>query len=127
VSTSSAPGRRKQGTHLAVLDVRPLPAGDRSGESLFFFLVGCSVAGFLTVVATGAVAPVLLPTFWHVLNRFWIGGAAFPAFRSIIYFGGQGVGTDALKLLAWLGVGVVLLALPIWRKIGPGRGRHASA
>jgi hypothetical protein len=77
--------------------------------------------------ADGAISPVLLPTFWHVLNRFWIGRAAFPAFRSIIYFGGQGVGTDALKLLAWLGVGVVLLALPIWRKIGPGRGRHASA
>ena len=61
-------------------------------------------------------------------NRFWIGGAAYDAFRSIIYFGGQGVGTDALKLLAWLGVGVVMLAaLPVWRKIGPGRGRHASA
>lgn len=202
-----------QGVRLAVRDVRPLPAGDRDGESLFFFLVGCSVAGFMTIAATGAfapalrpryrwplivagavaipvlayllvglglgaisgpagaivallgvgalyvlivaaiarglqvilgqailglaailtflaifvllnfpssggaISPVLLPTFWHVLNRFWIGAAAFDAFRSIIYFGGQGVGTDVLKLLAWLGIGVMLLALPAWRKI----------
>jgi hypothetical protein len=208
----------KQGAQLAVLDVRPLPAGDRSGDSLFFFLIGCSVAGFLTIAAAGvlapalrpryrwplilaaavaipvaayllvglglgaitgpagaivallgmgalyvlivamiarglqvilgqaaiiaflaifvmldfpssggAISPVLLPTFWHVLNRFWIGGAAFDAFRSIIYFGGQGVGTDVLKLLAWLAVGVVLLALPAWRRIGPWRGRQAPA
>jgi hypothetical protein len=213
----------RQGAHLAVLDVRPLPAADRTGDSLFFFLVGCSVAGFLTIIATGAfapalrpryrwplilaaavaipvlayllvglglgaisgpagaivallgmgalyvlvvamiarglqvilgqaaiiaflaifvmlnlpgaggaISPVLLPTFWHVLSRFWIGGAAFDAFRSIIYFGGQGVGADVLKLLAWFGVGVVLLALPAWRKIGPGavasprRDRHPN-
>jgi len=48
--------------------------------------------------AGGTISPVLLPT-------------------------SQGVGTDALKLLAWLGVGVVLLALPIWRKTGPGLAR----
>jgi hypothetical protein len=53
----------KQGAHLAVLDIRPLPAGDRSGESLFFFLAGCSVAGFLTIVATGALAPALRPRY----------------------------------------------------------------
>ncbi|TVZ01537.1 hypothetical protein EAS64_28995 [Trebonia kvetii] len=204
----------KQGARLTVLDVRPLPAGDRSGQSLFFFLIRCSVAGFLTIVVTGApalrqryrwqlilaaavampvlayllaglglgaingsagailallgtgalyvlsvaviarglqvilgkpailaflaifvmlgfpsaggaVSPVLLPTFWHVLNRFWIDAGAFDAFRSIIYFAGLGVGTDVLKLLAWLGVGVLLLALPIWRKTGPWRGRQA--
>ena len=77
--------------------------------------------------AGGAVSPVLLPTFWHVLNRFCIGADAFGAFRGIIYFGGQGAGTDVLKLLAWLGVGVVLLALPAWRKIRPRRGRQAAA
>jgi hypothetical protein len=51
--------------------------------------------------AGGTISPVLLPT-------------------------SQGVGTDALKLLAWLGVGVVLLALPIWRKTGPGLARIAA-
>jgi hypothetical protein len=72
--------------------------------------------------AGGTISPVLLPIFWHVLNPFWIGADAFDAFRSIIYFGGQGVGVDVLKLLAWLAVGLVLLALPAWRKIGARRG-----
>lgn len=62
----------------------------------------------------------MLPTFWHVLNRFWIGAAASNAFRSIVYFGGEGAGTDLLKLLGWLGVGVVLLALG-WFKVRRGR------
>ncbi len=53
----------KQGAHLAVLDVRPLPAGDSSGESLFFFLIGCSVAGFLTIAAIGMLAPALRPRY----------------------------------------------------------------
>jgi hypothetical protein len=199
----------RQGARLAVLDVRPLPASDRNGEALFYFLAACSVSGFLTIAATGmlapglrerdrwplivaaavvvpvlgyllgglglgaitgsagaifaflgvaalyvltvevisrglqivlgpvavllflvifvmldfpscggAISPVLLPTFWHVLNRFWIGGGGFDAFRAIIYFGGQGVGGDVLKVLAWLGVGVVLVALAIWLKAG---------
>jgi hypothetical protein len=78
----------------------------------------------------GAISPVLLPAFWHVLNGFWIGAAAFGAFRRIIYFGGQGVGTDVLKLLAWLAVAVVLLALPAWPEVGrvrrARRGRRPS-
>ena len=202
----------KQGAPLAVRDVRPLPAGDTSGLSLFFFLVACTLGGFLTVSVTGPGAQALrpryrwslflavavaapplayllagqglgaiggpagavfallgvgalymlivlavarglqlilgprpglmagaavfillnfpssgasiqgpmLPTFWHVLNRFWIGAPADDAFRSIVYFGGQGVGTDVLKLLGWLAVGVVLLALG-WFKGQRGR------
>ncbi len=202
----------KQGAQLAVRDVRPLPAGDTSGLSLFFFLVACTLGGFLAVSATGIAAPALrpryrwplflatvvavpvlayllagqglgavggsagavfvllgmgalyvlavivvarglqlilgaigtlfagmavfvlvnfpssgaslqgpmLPTFWHVVNRFWIGASASDAFRNIVYFGGQAVGTDVLKLLGWLAVGVVLLALG-WFKLQHGR------
>jgi hypothetical protein len=202
----------RQGARLAVLDVRPLPPGNLEGEVLFYFLAAISVSGFLTIAATGmlapglrprdrwplivaaaiaipvvayllagpglgaisgsagaifallgvgalyvltveviarglqivlgpaaillfltifvmldfpscggAVSPVLLPTFWHVLNRFWIGGGCYDAFRGIIYFGGLGVGGAVLKVLAWLGVGVVLVALAIWLKA---RRRH---
>ena len=49
-----------------------------------------------------------------------VSGATRPttdAARSILYFGGEGVGTDMLKLLAWTGVIVALLLLPISRKL----------
>jgi hypothetical protein len=206
----------RQGAPLAVRDVRPLPAGDTGGLSLFFFMIACTLGGFLAVTATGLAAPALrpqyrwplfgavaiatpvlawllagpglgaiggsagalvallgtgalyvlavtiitrglqlilgaigtlfaglavfvllnfpssgdsiqgpmLPTFWHVLNRFWIGASASDAFRGIVYFGGQRIGTDVLKLLGWLAVGVVLLALG-WFKLQ--RGRQSAA
>jgi hypothetical protein len=74
-----------------------------------------------------SVQAPMLPTFWHVLNRFWIGASASDAFRSILYFGGQGVGTDVLKLLGWLAVAVVLLALVALRKVWHKRQRHEIA
>jgi hypothetical protein len=74
-----------------------------------------------------SVQAPMLPTFWHVLNRFWIGAAASDAFRSIFYFGGQGVGTDVLKLLGWLAVGAVLLALVTLPRLQHERQRHEVA
>ena len=59
----------------------------------------------------------LLPSFWHFLNHFWIGAESVNAERSILYFGGQGVGTDILRLLAWTVVIVALLVLPVSRKL----------
>jgi hypothetical protein len=207
-----------QGAQVAVRDVRPLSAGDTSGLSLFFFMVACTLGGFLAVTATGLAAPALrpryrwlllgavavatpvlaylvagqalgaiagpagavfallgvgalyvlsvtmvarglqllfgtigtlfagfaafvllnftssgdslpgpmLPTFWHVLNRFWIGASASDAFRGIVYFDGQGVRTGVLKLLGWLAVGVVLLALG-WFKLHRSRQQVTSA
>ena len=198
-------------------DVRPLPAGDTGGLSLFFFMIACTLGGFLAVTATGLAAPALrpryrwplflavaiatpvlayllagpglgaiggsagavvallgtgalyvliitmiarglqlvhgaigmlfggfavfvllnfpssgdslpgpmLPAFWHVLNRFWIGASASDAFRGIVYFGGQGAGTGVLKLLGWLAVGAVLLALG-WLKLQRGLIRRRS-
>jgi hypothetical protein len=206
-----------QRAQLAVNDVRPLPTGNTSGLSLYFYLFACTFGGVLTVAATGMAAPTLqaryrwplllatavavpivayllagqglgaisgsagavfallgvsalyvlivtiivrclqlilgamgalfvsmtvfvmlnfpgagvsvqapmLPTFWHVMSRFWIGGSTSDAFRSILYFGGQGVGTDVLKLLGWLAVGAALLALVPLRKRWDERQRHA--
>ncbi len=58
----------RQGAHLAVLDVRQLPAADRGGESLFFFLIGCSLAGFITIAVTGLLAPALRPRYrWPLI------------------------------------------------------------
>jgi hypothetical protein len=38
----------QQHAQLAVRDVRPLPAGDTSGLALFFFLIVCTLGGFLS-------------------------------------------------------------------------------
>jgi hypothetical protein len=73
---------------------------------------------FLNIPSLGATytAPVLAP-FWRFLNHFWIGAGAVDAERSILYFGGQDIGTDLLRVLAWIAVIVVLLVLPVSRKL----------
>ena len=85
-------------------------------------LVALAVFVFLNIPSLGATytAPLLDP-FWRFLNHFWIGASAVNAERSILYFGGQGIGTDLLRMLAWTGVGVAVLAWPLWRKFGQQR------
>jgi hypothetical protein len=80
--------------------------------------VSLAIFVFLNIPSLGATyTPELLPGFWRFLNHFWIGAETTDAARSILYFGGQGVGTDLLKLLAWTGVIVALLALPVSRNV----------
>jgi hypothetical protein len=75
------------------------------GLQLIVGAIGTLFAGLAVFVlvnfpSSGAsVQGPMLPTFWHVLNRFWIGAVASDALRNIVYFGGQGVGTDVFKLL----------------------------
>jgi asparagine N-glycosylation enzyme membrane subunit Stt3 len=78
--------------------------------------VSLAVFIFLNLASVGATytAPVLAP-FWHFLNRFWIGAETVNAERSILYFGGSGVGTDLLRVLAWTAVVVALLVIPLAR------------
>jgi hypothetical protein len=194
---------------LAVDDVRPLPADNSSGTPNFFFIIICTIAAFLTVVALGfltptlpehqrlmivgaacvlapvvgylvggagygvfsgefgtivgmlglgalyawavacitrilqvglgklglliasltliflnlpssggIVAPQLMPGLWRFLNHFWIGAAAIDANRSALYFGGAGVATDVLKILAWVAAWALLIApVYLWRKL----------
>jgi hypothetical protein len=194
-----------QGRPLAIDDVRPLPANNPSGAPNYFFIIICTLAGFLTVAALGLVAPTLpeyhrfavaaaasllapiigyliggpgygtfsasfgtviamlglgalyafavaittrllqlglgpfgtlvasllfiflnipttggsvapqlLPGFWRFLNHFWIGAAGLDANRNAVYFGGAGVGTDVLRVLAWPVACAVLVAAPIY-------------
>ena len=86
------------------------------GEAALF--VSLAIFIFLNIPSLGATytAPVL-PGFWRFLNHFWIGAETTDAERSILYFGGQGVGTDLLRLLAWTGVIVALLLLPASRAL----------
>jgi hypothetical protein len=80
--------------------------------------VSLAIFVFLNIPSLGATyTPEILPAFWRFLNHFWIGAETTDAARSILYFGGQGVGTDLLKLLAWTGAIVALLLLPVSRKL----------
>jgi hypothetical protein len=79
--------------------------------------VSLAIFVFLNIPSLGATytSPVL-PSFWRFMNHFWIGAETVNAERSILYFGGQGVSTDMLRLLAWTAVIVALLALLVSRK-----------
>jgi hypothetical protein len=220
-ATFRAVAATTQDRPLAVDDLRPQPNGDTSGSPNFFFVVLCTLAGFLTVVTVGALTPALpevkrlglvalssvlapaiayliagpgygvfpgsfgtilamigigalsslvvavitrlmqlglgiagailgslvmiflnfpsaggsvagplLPGFWRFLNHFWLGAAALDANRSVLYFGGAGVGTDVLKLLAWVAACAALLAVPICLRASrrkPPDPRHAGS
>ena len=73
---------------------------------------------FLNIPSLGATyTNVMLPSFWRFVNQFWIGAETTNAERSLLYFGGLGVGADLLRLLAWAGVITLLLLLPVTRKL----------
>jgi hypothetical protein len=86
--------------------------------------VSLAIFIFLNIPSLGATytANVLAP-FWRFLNQFWIGAETVNAQRSLLYFDGLGVGTDLLRLLAWTGVIVALLLLPVSRKLARQRER----
>ena len=105
------------------------------GTRLFQVLLGplgifvsLAIFVFLNIATLGATytSPVL-GSFWRFLNHFWIGASTVNAERGILYFGGQGVGTDMLRLLAWTAVIVVLLILPASRKLERRREQPALA
>jgi hypothetical protein len=74
---------------LAVDDVRPLPANNLSGTPNFFFLIICTLGGFMTIVALGFVAPTVPE--WH---RIAVAAAAAILAPLIAYLiGGPGYGT----------------------------------
>jgi hypothetical protein len=80
-------------------------------------LLGSLVFLFLNIPSSGgSVASQLLPGFWRFLSHFWIGATALDANRSILYFGGAGVGTDVVKMVCWLAAWAILPALPIHLK-----------
>jgi hypothetical protein len=91
-------------TRLLQLGLGPLGA---LVASLVFIFLNIPSAG-------GSVAPQLMPGFWRFLNHFWIGAAALDANHSVLYFHGDGVATDVLKILAWIAAWAALLAIPIY-------------
>jgi len=80
--------------------------------------VSLAIFVFLNIPSLGATYTAqLLPPFWRFLNHFWIGAESVNAERSILYFGGQGVGPDILRLLAWTAAIIALLLLAVaWKR-----------
>jgi hypothetical protein len=80
--------------------------------------VSLAIFVFLNIPSLGATYTAqMLPPFWRFFNHFWIGAESVNAERSILYFGGQGVGSDILRLLAWTaGIVALLLAAVAWKK-----------
>jgi hypothetical protein len=90
--------------------------------------VSLAIFVFLNIPSLGATyTRTMLPSFWRFLNHFWLGAETTNAERSLLYFGGLGVVTDMLRLLAWTGVAVALLVLPVSRKLGRERESPAMA
>jgi len=90
--------------------------------------VALAIFVFLNIPSLGATyTATMLPPFWGFLNHFWLGAETTNAERSLLYFGGLGVGADMLRLLAWTAVAVALLALPVSRKLARQREQSVVA
>lgn len=96
----------KQGTPLAVRDVRPLPGGNASGLALFPFIVICTLGGFPAVTATGVATAALRERCrWPLLLAAVV---ATPALAYLLARLGLGaVGGPAWAVFALLGVGAL--------------------
>jgi hypothetical protein len=95
------------------------------GTRLFQVLIGLpaifvslAIFVFLNIASLGATyTPPVMAPLWRFLNHFWIGAGAVDAERSLLYFGGDGVATDLLRVLAWVVVIGALLVLPVSRRL----------
>lgn len=73
---------------------------------------------FLNIPSLGATyTATMLPGFWRFLSHFWIGALTVDAERGLLYFGGLGVGSYVLGMLAWAAAIVAVLMLPSSRKL----------
>lgn len=89
-------------------------------NALYVFTVGCAailveqllgkfatfgIMGFIVFLnfpsAGGAGPAAMLPDFWQGMHSVYFGAGAMEAFRSIVYFDGNGAARWILQLLAW--------------------------
>ena len=79
-----------------------------AGQSSIFLIM--TIAIFFNFPSAGGAIPAsFLGSFWQAVNSFWVGSGAMQSMRSVIYFGGSGLGNGLLILGGWLAVTAVLL------------------
>ena len=71
-------------------------------------LTMCFVA--LNFTSSGGIfQPAMQPGFFGALNTFWNGAGWLHAVQTLVYFPGQGIGMDILRLIVWLVPGAALI------------------
>ncbi|WP_200182715.1 hypothetical protein [Tomitella biformata] len=79
-----------------------------AGQSAIFLIMTFAI--FLNFPSAGGAIPAsFLPGFWNGMHSFWVGSGAMQSMRSVIFFGGSGLGTGLLILGGWIVVGALLL------------------
>ena len=73
---------------------------------VILFLIALNFPG-----AGGSAPESMLPPFWQVIHNSWLGSGAFESMRSILFFGGEGIGRWIVQLLIWTVVAIVLTGL----------------
>ena len=92
-----------------------------AGQAAIFLIMTFAI--FLNFPSAGGAMPAsFLGGFWHAIHSFWVGSGAMQAMRSVIYFGGSGLGNGLLILGGWLAV----TALALWAVEARSRRRPAE-
>lgn len=79
-----------------------------AGQSAIFLIMTFAI--FLNFPsAGGAISASFLPGFWNGMHSFWIGSGAMQSMRSVIFFGGSGLGAGLLILGGWIIAGALFL------------------
>ena len=71
---------------------------------LVFVILGNPTTG-------GAYQAQLLPPFWRALGHLLPNGAGTETIRRMVYFGGQGIGSQLAVIVAWAAIGAVVAIL----------------
>lgn len=75
----------------------------------------------------GVFPPALQPGFFAALHHIWIGAGLNEAGRNLMYFPDLGIGSDVLKIVGWVIVGGLLLALAALRERSAHRAGQITA
>lgn len=79
-----------------------------AGQAAIFLIMTFAI--FVNFPSAGGAMPAsFLPGFWQALHSFWIGSGAMQSMRSVIYFGGAGLGGGVAILGGWIAAAAALL------------------